>query len=254
MWDRLRKNSKLTNLLAVAAALLVWQLAAMALGQSLLLPTPITVARRLWTLLPEPDFLAAVGFSLGRISLGFLTGFLAAAVLAALSARWRWLEILLRPYMAAVKAVPVASFIILCLIAAGSKNLSVVIAFLMVLPIVYTNLLEGLRSTDPRLLEMAGVFRLGYFRRLKYILLPSLRASLLASFQVGIGLAWKAGVAAEVIGIPDGSIGEKLYEAKVYLSSPDLFAWTVVIVVISVAFEKLAVGLLKLGYRRLERG
>lgn len=253
MWGKLRHSPGLQRLLAVTAALLVWQLAAAALGQSLLLPAPVAVAKRLWSLLPARGFLGTVGFSLGRISLGFLLGFSAAAALAVFSARWKWIEILLQPYIAAIKAVPVASFIILCLIAAGAGNLSVVISFLMVLPIVYTNLLSGLQSTDVKLLEMAKVFRLGYFRRLKYIYLPALRPSLLAAFQAGIGLAWKAGVAAEVIGIPAGSIGEMLYEAKVYLASADLFAWTVVIVGVSVACEKLAVGLLKLGYRGLVR-
>lgn len=123
----------------------------------------------------------------------------------------------------------------------------------MVLPIVYANMLEGIRQTDQKLLEMAKLLRVGAGRRLLYIYLPQLRPYLITACSVALGLSWKAGIAAEVIGIPDGSIGERLYEAKVYLNSADLFAWTVVIIAVSIAFEKLFLWLLRAGYRRLEQ-
>lgn len=123
----------------------------------------------------------------------------------------------------------------------------------MVVPIVYTNLLEGIRETDPKLLQMARVFGVRPLRRVLYIYLPQLRPYLLTAASISLGLSWKAGIAAEVIGIPEGSIGERLYEAKVYLSSADLFAWTVVIIAISILFEKLFLLLLQRGYARLQR-
>jgi NitT/TauT family transport system permease protein len=152
-----------------------------------------------------------------------------------------------------IKSVPVASFIILCLIWLSSKSLSIFIGFLMVLPIVYTNMLHGIKSTDTKLLEMATLFRVGWGKKLKYIYLPHLKPYILSACSVSIGLAWKAGIAAEVIGIPDGSIGERLYEAKVYLSTADLFAWTAVIVVISVIFEKVFLRGLKWLFEGVEK-
>ena len=123
----------------------------------------------------------------------------------------------------------------------------------MVLPIVYTNILHGLKSTDPKLLEMSHLFEVGWWRRLHYIYIPHLESFLVSACSVSIGMAWKAGIAAEVIGIPEGSIGERLYEAKIYLSSADLFAWTVAIVVFSILFEKLFIHLLKACFSRLEK-
>jgi len=122
----------------------------------------------------------------------------------------------------------------------------------MVLPIVYTNMLQGIKSTDGKLLEMAWLFRVGWLKKLKYIHIPHLKPFIFSACSVSIGLAWKSGIAAEVIGIPDGSIGEKLYEAKVYLSSSDLFAWTVVIIFLSIAFEKLFILMLKRIFAGLE--
>ena len=159
---------------------------------------------------------------------------------------------LLAPAMAAVKATPVASFIILVLIWVPSRNLSVVISFLMVLPVIYTNVLNGIQDTDGQLLEMAGVFRVSRWKRIRYIYLSSVLPFFRAGCSLGLGLCWKAGVAAEVIGIPQGSIGEKLYEAKVYLETPHLFAWTVVIIILSILFEKVFLFLTDLFVRKVE--
>ena len=76
---------------------------------------------------------------------------------------------------------------------------------------------------------------------------------LLTGCRLGLGLCWKAGVAAEVIGVPTGSIGEKLYHAKIYLNTPDLFAWTIVIILISFLFEKLFLGLVRKIMQAIER-
>ena len=234
-------------------ALLVWQLAAASLASSLLLVSPLRVLGRLCGLVREPQFYAAVGFSFVRIVAGFLLGLGCGTLLAVAASRWHLAEVLLWPYVTVIKTTPVASFIILCLIWLDSSSLPVFISFLMVLPIVYANMLEGIRQTDQKLLEMAKLFRVGAGRRLLYIYLPQLRPYLITACSVALGLSWKAGIAAEVIGIPDGSIGERLYEAKVYLSSADLFAWTVVIIAVSIAFEKLFLWLLRAGYRRLEQ-
>jgi len=134
-----------------------------------------------------------------------------------------------------MRSVPVASFVIAALIWVPSRRLSLLIVAVIVLPVVYAGTLDGLRQIDPRLTEMARVFRMPRTNRLRCVALPALMPSLTSALSVAMGLAWKSGVAAEVIGIPGGSIGEKLYKAKVYLATPDLFAWTLTIVLLSAA-------------------
>ena len=102
-------------------------------------------------------------------------------------------------------------------------------------------------------MEMAQVFRLSPARRVRYLYLPQVMPYFRSGCTVALGLCWKAGIAAEVIGIPKGSIGEHLQQAKVYLDIPDLFAWTLVIVLASLAFEKLVLAALNAAARRLER-
>ncbi len=239
---------------AVFIALLIWQIGAEALNQELLLVTPLKVLLRLKELVLTGDFWSSVSYSFIRILSGFLIALLSGVLLAAISGGHKLIETLLWPYVAVIKSTPVASFIILCLIWLDSSSLSVFISFLMVLPVVYTNILQGIKSTDKELLEMAAVFKMKLFKKLKYIYLPQVKPYLLSGCTLSLGLCWKAGIAAEVIGMPDGSIGERLYEAKIYLSSQDLFAWTVVIIVISILFEKLFLWGLKKVYLHLERG
>ena len=168
-----------------------------------------------------------------------------AVLLAVAAGRLRVLELLLWPYVTAIKSVPVASFIIICLIWMSTRQLAVFISFLMVFPVIYSNTLQGIKSADGALLEMARVYRVPFSRRLGYIYAPQVKPFLLSGCSVALGMSWKSGVAAEVIGVVGGSIGERLYEAKVYFQMTDLLAWTVVIVVCSVGFEKLVLWLLR---------
>ena len=124
------------------------------------------------------------------------------------------------------------------------------IAFLIAFPVIYTNVLQGIRSTDPQLLEMAQLFRVRGIRKRFYVQLPGIMPFLTSACGVAIGMAWKAGVAAEVIGVINGSIGQKLYDAKVYFQNADLLSWTLIIILLSVAGEKLFVLLLRALYKR----
>lgn len=245
-------NSKqIEKVCAIVIALLVWHLAAVALGQEILLVSPIRVIQQLSVLCREMSFWQSILFTLTRITGGFLSALITGTILGVIAARVHILEVLLWPYMAVIKASPVASFIILCLIWTSSDNLSVIISFLIVLPVVYTNILQGMKATDKKMLEMASVYRLSTWKTIKYIYIPALKPYFTAACSIAVGMSWKSGTAAEVIGIPGGSIGEKLYKAKVYLSSADLLAWTLVIIVISVLCEKLVILLVRKFYEVL---
>ena len=233
------------KIIAVLVLLAIWQAAAMLLGQSLLLASPLEVLVRLFSLIKESSFWSVIWFSFARISLGFIAGLLIGTGLAVPAAKNAWLETLLSPLMVTIKTVPVASFIIIALIWISSARLSLFISFLMVLPVIYNNVLEGIKSIDPKMTQMADIYRLPKKTRLKYIAAPKVYPFLISACKTALGLAWKAGVAAEVIGIPTGSIGEKMYMSKIYLDSASLLAWTVVVVLISVAFEKLVLWLIK---------
>lgn len=225
--------------------LLLWQAAAKAVGQELLLVSPRTVFCRLLQLVGQPVFWQAVFSSCGRIMTGVLLALAVGTVLAVLMGRFSFLYAFFRPALQVIKATPVASFIILALVWIRSDALGAFAAFLMVLPMVWANLYEGIGAVDRDLLEMAKAYRFSPGKRLRYLYLPSLLPYFAAACGAGIGIGWKAGVAAEVLGLPKNSIGKALYNAKIYLEMPDLFCWTAVIILLSLAFEKLAAFLLR---------
>lgn len=248
----MNKNT-LYRFISVIAAIAVWQIAAMAVDMEMLLASPFDVLKRLSVLVTEKSFLSTILFSTGRILAGFAISLLSGIVLAVAAGRFRAVEYLLWPYIVTFKSVPVASFIILCLIWFSYSQLTVFIAFLISFPVIYSNVLQGIKNADPQLLEMAGSFNLPWHRRFLYVYIPAIRPFLVSSCSVAVGMAWKAGVAAEVIGVVGGSIGERLYNAKIYFSNADLLAWTVVIIVLSIAVEKAVAVLLDAAYRSFVR-
>lgn len=248
-----QNKDRLGKALAVIFALLVWQTAAVSVDQSILLVSPIDVALRLTTIWQVEGFASSIWFSFYHIAGGFLLALVSGILLAALSGRFKWVETALWPFMITVKTVPVASFVVICLIWLSAQNLSVFISFLIVLPVVYGNVLQGIKSEDGKMLEVAKVFRMPMLRRILYIHMPQLKPFILSACATALGMSWKAGIAAEIIGTPDGSIGKQLYYAKIYLDTDDLLCWTVIIVIVSVVFEKLFMLALRAAYRRLER-
>lgn len=234
--------------------LAVWQLLALAVGRTLLLPGPWEVVKTLGELLPQGDFWARIGYSGLRILGGFFLGLTAAVLLALLTHLCPWAGRLLRPLLQFIKAAPVAGFIILALLWVRSRNLAVLISFLMVLPVLYGAVLGGMEKVDRQLLEMARVYRISFGRQLVHIWLPGLLPSFRQGCGVALGLCWKSGIAAEVIGLPAGSMGDALYRAKITLDSPQVFALMLVIICISFAFEKGFLWLLDRLTRPLRKG
>jgi NitT/TauT family transport system permease protein len=177
--------------------------------------------------------------------LGFLLAVLAGAVVAVLATMSSFVYDLFYPVIRVIRATPVSSFIILALIWLSTSSVPIFASFLMVFPIVWENVYKGIQNTSGKLLEMAKVFRFAPAKTLKRIYIPSVMPYFVAACNIGIGLAWKAGIAAEVLGVPRHSIGTELYSAKIYLETADVFAWTAVVIILSFILEKVFILLLR---------
>ncbi|MCM1143643.1 MAG: ATP-binding cassette domain-containing protein [Blautia sp.] len=232
------KRKIIQKVIVIFFWLCVWQLLAVWTHNPVLLVGPLQVVKALFTNIIEPDFLKIVLYSLCRIGCGFFLAFLAGFFLGMCSYRYSFLGLFLSPIMTLFTSVPVASFTVLLLIWAGSSGLSFFISFLIVLPNVYVNTIAGFRSVDKKLLEMAEIFHMKHWNRFLCLYAPALFPYLRSCLKISLGMSWKSGVAAEVIGMPRYSLGERLYMSKIYLDTAGLFAWTLVIVLLSFAFEK----------------
>lgn len=228
----------LVRTLAVAAFwILFWFAAARLVNKELLLPRPDSVIRRFFEIASSGEFYKVTDISLLRVLLGIVSATVVGVILAVLSKLSSVLSALMSPIVTVIKATPVASFIILALVWLDRSALPVFISFLIVFPIVLTNIRTGLDQVDPKLLEMAKAFRVRRTNIVKNIYMPSLLPFFSAAMKTSLGLAWKAGIAAEVLAVPALSIGKKLFESKAYLETTDLFAWTLVVILLSLIIE-----------------
>lgn len=231
--------------LAVACLwLLVWQLASMALANQVLLASPAEVARTLAADIVTAAFWGTVAFSFFRIAAGFTCAFAAGLLLGGLSSRLPLLRDVLQLLVSCIKSIPVVCIIVLLLIWTGSRWVSMVAVALVVFPAIYFATMEALANIDPKMREMLGVFRVPRARRILFCYWPSMLPFISATCKVTVGMSWKSGIAAEIIGIPLGSIGEQLYMSKITLETADLLAWTVTIVLASLVCEKAFLALL----------
>ena len=226
-----------------------WQLAAWGVGRELLLPGPGAVVRSLISLAGTADFYLSAGATLWRVFLGLAWGTAAGTALAFLTHFFPWADAIASPAVRVVRATPVVSFILLVYLWVPRWAIPWVIAGLMVLPVVWGALSSGLENIDGKLLEFARAYRFSRLKTLRLVYLPALRPHFSAGLLTAFGLAWKSGVAAEVLCPPARAIGSRIQQAKLGLETADLFAWTLAIIVLSLALEGLFRRLLERGDR-----
>ena len=235
----------LRGLLVTLFWLGVWQAVAMLVGKPVLFASPLDTAKALAALVPTGDYWASVLGSLGRIAKGFFLALALGLLIGVAAFRLSLLRTLLSPLLTTVKTVPVASFIILILVWFGSGSLAVIVALLIVFPQIYFATLSGLESASRELLELSEVFRVSRWRTAWQVYRPALWPYLMGACASALGMSWKAGIAAEVIGTPEHSIGEQMYLSKIYMDTAELFAWTLTVILLSAVFEKAVLWLLR---------
>ncbi len=223
----------------IAFWILLWQVIALLVHNTVMIAGPWEVLISLLQNIVKGDFRYSVIRSLVRIGAGFFIGLLSGFILAVLSYRFSLLKQFLSPVISVLKSVPVASFIVILLVWFGSDDLAVYVCSLIVFPIIYISVLAGLDSTNRDMIALCDVYHVPFVRRLMFVYRPAVYSSFGATVKTALGMSFRSGVAAEVIGLPRNSLGEQLYLSKIYLDTASLFSWTFVIIVLSVVFEKI---------------
>jgi NitT/TauT family transport system permease protein len=231
--------------------LFIWYIAAFFVNKEIFLPFPHTVADRFLTLCQKSEFWLTCAVSLLRILRGFLYGVVLGFVTAVLTYYIPLAKTLIAPFLRTVRAVPVVSFILLAFLWLDNDAIPVFIALLMVLPIIWENLSAGFNSLDKGLNEMALVYKIPRRKSLVRIILPQLKPHFYSGCLTSMGLAWKSGIAAEVISYPTVAIGKAMNNAKTTLDTAEVLVWTVTLVALSLIFEGLFKMIFKKGSAKL---
>ena len=242
--------SVLKFLTVLAFWIAVWCLLSWRINNDFLFPSPLAVIKELGTLIGEKSFWVISLTSLFRVLLGTVVSIVIGIILGVITSHSKVLDLLISPLMSVIKSTPVASFIILACVWLNRDILPIFITSLIVIPIVWSNISEGFSSVDKNLKDVTRVYRFSFAKKVYRLYIPSVLPYFFAACKSSLGMAWKAGIAAEILAVPQNSIGTELYYAKTYFETTTMFAWTLIIIVLSMIFEKLFVfSLERLGNR-----
>lgn len=239
------KNRK-RQMLIIILWFLIWHLIYKGVAKAVLIPSPYGTFKRLCEMLLEQSFYQDVAYTIYRVCIGILLSFSIGLITAILSYCYLVIQDFLEPLILVIKSTPVMAVIILALLWVHSSQVPILVCFLMCYPVVYTNILTGLRQLDPLLIEMSKVYQVKKIFVIQDIYLPHIMPYIKAALNLSVGLSWKVVIAAEVLAVPAYSMGYQLLSAKVYLETEEVFAWIIVIVALSSLFEKLIESILQI--------
>ena len=225
--------------------LLIWQFASMMTGLELLLASPVAVLKTIMNMLVSQQFYVTLMHSMINIGTGLMAGIVFGVILGICAAKYKLIAEFIEIPLQLMKALPVAAFIILLLMWFGSKNVSRIISAMVVIPMVVTGVTDGIKNTDIKLIQMARVYNMSTFNRFRYIYMTGVYPYLSSQLKIALGMCFKAGISAE-------TIGTSMYYAKMYLLSSELFAWSIVIILVSLLVEKIILKIFNVIYRCLQ--
>ncbi len=243
-----KKNKILVSLIGIVFWLLIWEMLSRFVGLSFVIPGVFDTFSALITLVISFEFWQIIISSFLRIIIGYIIGVLFGGSLAFLCCKSQIINSIVSKFMTVIKATPVASVIMIIWFMVGSPNVPWIISTVMVMPIIWQNIIDGYKAIDNNLIEVTKIFNFSFIKKLKVLIFPSLKSYILPAMVTTGGLAWKAGIAAEIIAYTDFSIGKEIFNAKAFLESAEMYAWTVIVVALSILFEML----IKIALRRIK--
>lgn len=236
---RLNRKYKgiLKKLLILIFWVIIWELCSLFINNTILFPSPFGVFKTLCILIGKVYFWQSIFKSILRVVLGIFLSIIIGTVLGIISGMYKFIEELVNPLIITIKATPVISIIIIVLVWVTSSNVAILTSILMCFPLIYTNVLQGIKSVDKNLIEMANIYNVKRKYILKDIYIPAISSYIISGILMCLGIGWKVCVASEVLSTPRFSIGLNLLNAKSTLETEELFAWTIIVVLLSFVFE-----------------
>lgn len=219
--------------------LLLWEILARFIGREIILPTLGRTLSQLWLIVTADNFLRTLGATAGRIGITFLIDLGAAMVLGCLAGLFKQVEQMLKPLEIATRAVPTMGIILLSLIWLDSERAPVLVCSLIIFPILYRSVVEGIKNMDPNLKELNDVFQVPFYKRLSGFYFPSVKPFLLSGIKAALGLNVKVMIAAEVLSQPDIAVGTSFQIERARLNTAGVLAWSLIVILLAAAFEKL---------------
>ena len=231
-------------IVGIVFCLTLWELLAVKIDNSYFMPRIAETFSALAVLIKTAGFWKYVLISLLRVALGLTAGIIFGVVLATVCHVIPVSKSLITPLITIMKATPVATIILILWFTLSNAELAVFVVFLMVTPVIWQNVYDGYKSISKEMREVCEIFEISRFKRLRILVFPAIIKYLVPAVITSVGLAWKAEIAAEIMTY--SNIGQSIDDFKtLHLDTPSVFAWAVVIVVLSLILESVIKTLLR---------
>lgn len=224
-------------LISTAALLLLWGIISYIVDNPVTIPTPLDTLKALFRIVSDQYFVVRVFESLKRIVFSFMIAFGLGLVLGLLSGAFTSVYYLLKPLMLIQRAVPTMGVILLALIWLDREIAPILVCVLVVLPIIYSAVVTGVREIDPKLMEMTSIYTFSNRKKLKHLYIPSIWTSLVSVSSSALSLNVKIAIAAEVLSQPKHAIGTGFVMEKVALETAGVLAWSIIAISLVALFQ-----------------
>ena len=221
----------------IAVYIVIWQLLSMLVGSRLLLlPSPLDTLRSMYEIVASATGWQSIGMTFIRIIFGYVFGCVLGIGLAVLTSHFHIFEWLFNPLRSLIKTTPITSFALILLVSVVSGVVPVIVAMIVVVPMIWQTMEEAIRNRDVKLSEMAQIY-LSPWKKFCFVTLPQVMPRFYASASTALGFAWKAVITAEILALPKFGIGRQMQFHKIHIEIPELFAWTLLVIILSVILE-----------------
>lgn len=227
------------GIISVIAMLLIWKLLALYFNSALIVPHPERTLITMLRLFTDVDFLGIAGSTILRGTAGFIISALLGILIGIVSGIRPRFYAFFRPVLVTIRSVPVIALALLALIWFRPGFVPVFIAMLTMFPFICTNVIDGIRSVDPGIVEMAKFYRVNHSRIIREVHIPAIMPFIISGASSALGIGWRAIIIGEVLSQPDYGIGTMMHAQQIYLNVDAVIAWTIIAVLISYIFEKL---------------
>ncbi len=222
---------------SIISIVIVWEIVSIAINAPIIFPSPKITFLSLWRIIFDKLFLYTILGSISRWLISILVSFICAIIFGIFSGLNNLFNTMFKPYLHIIMATPVISIILVALIWFNDFMVPIFVSFLVCFPIICNNINYGIRNIDERIIQMANIYKVHRTQMFFDIYLPSLIPSIFSGLSTALALGWKVVIVTEVISQPNFSIGTMLYNANILLETENLFAWTIVVVLLSFIFD-----------------
>ncbi|MGL5692921.1 MAG: ABC transporter permease [Peptostreptococcaceae bacterium] len=230
-------KDKLEVITSCVILLLLWEMIAIKINNDIYLPTITQVLGSLFEIVLSSKFCLDISFSIGRCFFSFGIAVIIALFLGGISYSSRMIRNFLKPITNIAKSIPTMIVIVLVLIWFDKNSAPFIVGFVMVFPILYDSILDSILSIDKGILEMTKIYKIGFKDKILKIYLPAIKFRIISILGSTFSLALKVVIAGEVYGQPKYGMGTQIQLEKVNFNTSGIFAWIVIVVIISFILE-----------------